>query len=780
MSKRKLFIAISLLAIFIIASGQASQFARRIFQTFSDPATPCSRGSVYYHMLTNKFLICTNNGVEEVAVGAAGGVIPIANSSTTGRLSNIDWVIFNNKQTALGFTPENIANKDATNGYAGLVSGKIPLARITEVLSVLNLTDYSTSSGSGATAIKSTINSAATNDVLTWNGTNWINQAPLVFSVFGRSGIVTSQSGDYVASQITNAFDKTTANSLSTVTAPANPSVGFLSIWADTTDTILKVKNSAGTVAVTVHPTTCVGTDKVSAVNSDGNVICTPDQSGGGGGGGNLVSLNGLTASDQTFSTTNDTNIGLTISSVGAVHNFTMGWIGTLAKNRMVATTVHTDQTNTFGGFLQTFQAGALFKLIDPTTNTKTAQFDLSNIGVATTRTINIPDANSTTIQPSTAPSNNFANSISSQGVVGYSQLSFTNLSGSATDAQIPDSHTQTAIPNLTTNGFIKTGGGVGTLSVDTNTYITGNQTITLSGNVTGSGTTAITTTIGNNVINGAMIALGSDAQGDVIFYNGTDWARLPAGASGQILTTQGGSANPIWSAAGTGDVTLAGIQTFTGAHTFGATKLIIGTNAGAPSVVANSFYRDSTDGRLYIGATDGSFWHEILEAGVSVLNLSSASFTGVLPSANGGAGTINGILKANGSGTTSAAVAGTDYLSPTVFTGIPYDISTQIDSKPAISLQVLRYVAARSISLSSSGHACSAVTSATAQTDFVLAVNGSSKGTLRFAASGTTCTIVSGATATIVAGDIVTITAPATQDTTLADIAFTLKANLP
>src|SRR5690606_34565353 len=41
---------------------------------------------------------------------------------------------------------------------------------------------------------------------------------------------------------------------------------------------------------------------------------------------------------------------------------------------------------------------------------------------------------------------------------------------------------------------------------------------------------------------------------------------------------------------------------------------------------------------------------------------------SGVLPSANGGAGTVNGILKANGSGTTSAAVADTDYVAPSTF----------------------------------------------------------------------------------------------------------------
>jgi len=39
-----------------------------------------------------------------------------------------------------------------------------------------------------------------------------------------------------------------------------------------------------------------------------------------------------------------------------------------------------------------------------------------------------------------------------------------------------------------------------------------------------------------------------------------------------------------------------------------------------------------------------------------------STGVTGILPAANGGAGSVSGLLKANGSGTVSAAVAGTDY----------------------------------------------------------------------------------------------------------------------
>lgn len=69
------------------------------------------------------------------------------------------------------------------------------------------------------------------------------------------------------------------------------------------------------------------------------------------------------------------------------------------------------------------------------------------------------------------------------------------------------ESLTNKKLGSLTTNGFVKTSGGDGTLSVDTNTYLTANQTITLSGDISGSGTTAITTTIGASKVTNAMLA---------------------------------------------------------------------------------------------------------------------------------------------------------------------------------------------------------------------------------------------------------------------------------
>jgi hypothetical protein len=56
----------------------------------------------------------------------------------------------------------------------------------------------------------------------------------------------------------------------------------------------------------------------------------------------------------------------------------------------------------------------------------------------------------------------------------------------------------------------------------------------------------AITTA--GKVLNSAL-AFTDQAQGDIAYFNGTQWVRLAAGTSGQFLKTQGASANPDWGA---------------------------------------------------------------------------------------------------------------------------------------------------------------------------------------------------------------------------------------
>lgn len=77
----------------------------------------------------NALTIGTANGLS--FSGTQELTIALASTSTTGSLSSTNWNTFNDKQDALGYTPENIANKNLAGGYAGLdSSGKIDPSRI--------------------------------------------------------------------------------------------------------------------------------------------------------------------------------------------------------------------------------------------------------------------------------------------------------------------------------------------------------------------------------------------------------------------------------------------------------------------------------------------------------------------------------------------------------------------------------------------------------------------------------------------------------------------------
>ena len=92
--------------------------------------------------------------------------------------------------------------------------------------------------------------------------------------------------------------------------------------------------------------------------------------------------------------------------------------------------------------------------------------------------------------------------------------LAWSKISGTPTtlagygigDAQ-PLNTTLTTLSALANSAGLLRNNGAGVLSWDSTAYLTGNQTITLSGDVSGSGTTAITTTIGANKVTLGMMA---------------------------------------------------------------------------------------------------------------------------------------------------------------------------------------------------------------------------------------------------------------------------------
>jgi hypothetical protein len=67
-------------------------------------------------------------------------------------------------------------------------------------------------------------------------------------------------------------------------------------------------------------------------------------------------------------------------------------------------------------------------------------------------------------------------------------------------------------------------------------------------------------------------LAITSQAQGDIIFFDGTNWVRLAPGTSGQFLKTLGATADPAWATVSVGGKVLQVVNTQTGAVATGTT----------------------------------------------------------------------------------------------------------------------------------------------------------------------------------------------------------------
>ena len=103
--------------------------------------------------------------------------IDLADNSNDGYLSSSDWNMFNNKQNALGFTPENLANKGVSNGYAPLESdAKIDASYlpsyVSDVLEYANLAAFPVTGSSDKIYI-----ALDTNKVYRWSGSTYIEVA---------------------------------------------------------------------------------------------------------------------------------------------------------------------------------------------------------------------------------------------------------------------------------------------------------------------------------------------------------------------------------------------------------------------------------------------------------------------------------------------------------------------------------------------------------------------------------------------------------------------------
>lgn len=276
-------------------------------------------------------------------------------------------------------------------------------------------------------------------------------------------------------------------------------------------------------------------------------------------GSSGLTSFAGMTGPAITVATTSDTNLQLQIITSGNNATFTPVWIGTLAAGRLNSNVVQgvTNDTNVTGSIaaqnLTLGWSGQLSVARGGTgTNTLaslTVGSNLSitggqNVLIGTSTQISL-GANVVTTLATGTTGNIFNGSISSNTLT----LNLPFASGSNT-GQLQSGDWTTFNNKLTTVTADSPLGGSGTSGshLTCTGCLTGNQTITLSGDVTGSGATAITTTY-NNVVpankGGTGTSTAPTQQGQILIADNTGVKYAP-GTHVNTATFSWGTSTPL------------------------------------------------------------------------------------------------------------------------------------------------------------------------------------------------------------------------------------------
>ena len=107
----------------------------------------------------------------------------------------------------------------------------------------------------------------------------------------------------------------------------------------------------------------------------------------------------------------------------------------------------------------------------------------------------------------------------------------------------------------------------------------------------------------------GDSMRMGSDAAGDTLYFNGTDYARLAKGSASQVLTMNTGATAPEWAAAGVADMAANTVKvrdaSSTGApsnKTVADTQLLIGDGTGFTAAALSGDATMSNAGVVAIG----------------------------------------------------------------------------------------------------------------------------------------------------------------------------------
>lgn len=259
--RRKILFAIILFSLSVLAF-QASPYARRI-RPFSSTPSSCQENEIGYNMSSHSLVICTNSGYVTLATGGSGGTAAPTDATYITRTTNANL----SAEFALGSLATGILKNTTTTGtptiavagtdYESPLTFNSPLSRSTNTISCSTcgltsnpLSQFASTTSSqlagilsdksGATGvfILANLSSLTINDVITWNGTNWVNQA-----VSGGGGALGTGN---VSMTVANASSTgTTTNRLVKLTGA--PSTAIITSTSDTENTLGVCTSGCGT-----------------------------------------------------------------------------------------------------------------------------------------------------------------------------------------------------------------------------------------------------------------------------------------------------------------------------------------------------------------------------------------------------------------------------------------------------------------------------------------------------------------------------------------------------
>ena len=330
-----------------------------------------------------------------VATGTTTPVItlnvPTASASNRGALSAADWATFNGKQAALGFTPENAANKGVANGYAPLdastkISSTYLPSYVDDVLEYANLAAITAATGETGKIYVA----LDTNKTYRWSGSAYVE----ISASPGSTDAVTEGSTNLY---FTNTRARASISATQNITYNSTTGVitgpvlsGYLTSYTET-DTLATVTARGATT--TVVPTFSNGATVNGPLIVGWNIGGAYPVSGGYGilswnfssGSGETNFWNGYTPANVSFTwlQKTGTSAATNLMQLSPTGFLTTTGGATINGNTVIAVT---DNTNAALRITQLGTGNAL--LVEDSTNPDATPFVIDaagNVGIGTT-----------------------------------------------------------------------------------------------------------------------------------------------------------------------------------------------------------------------------------------------------------------------------------------------------------------------------------------------------------------------------------------------------------